>query len=365
MKKNDPSEIFARVEARVAQEKMPAEQIYYDLAEKLNPGEKLITPRILARAANLDQARILAALPDPEIKPASGRSLEISDSFAARLNLDKSLVEKHIREMYEKGFVFPTKKGPSLARNFMQLHDAALGNPKYDEQLGKIYFDLWGMMDGPMVDPLPSHILPGQFVFRIIPRWPSIKDVRGIQPWEDARTILKSQELIALIPCGCKRSHTDRWCGVPEESCLSLGRTAQYNLDRGTGRKLSYDEAVGIIESFDKLPVIHATVNQREVTQLFCNCHHCCCPAFRFMQKSRFMVKIEPEKCNGCRACAEKCQFQAISMGTYGSMKGQRACVDPEVCRGCGSCVIVCKPGAMTMAIVRPLEHVPESLTIY
>lgn len=365
MKQVDPAGIFAKVKARVAQELVPADQVYYDLAEKIYPGEKEIMPRIVARLANLEQARIAVALPDKDLQPAKGKSLEISDGFAAKLNMDKSLVQQHVKELFEKGLVFPTKKGPAIARTFLQLHDAALSNPNYDDQLGRVYYDLWAMYEKEMSKPSQQDLQPGKAEFRILPRWPSIKDVPGVEPFENAREILRSRELIALIPCGCKRSHTDRWCGVPEEVCLTLDRTAQYNLDRGIGRKISYEEAIELIERLDKYPVVHSTVNQREVTQLLCNCHYCCCLAIKPAEKSRFIVQVDPEQCKGCKVCLERCQFGACSMKKYDGIECERAYADPDVCRGCGSCVITCKAGARTMKLVRPLDHVPESLTIY
>ncbi len=362
----DPNEVYAKLKARVEANKFPVDPIYYELANKLMPGDKEIMPRILARLANAEQARIVAALPDPDLPASSGRSLEVSDAFARKLGMDKAVVTKHIRELFEKGLLFPTKKGPAMARTFMQLHDAALGNPHFDESLGRIYFDLWGSIEGPMVKASPANLPAGHMGgFRIVPRWASIKDVQGVQPFEDAHAILKSRSTIAVIRCGCKASHTDRWCGVPSESCITLDRTAEYNLDRGTGRKISADEAIAIIEKFDKLPVVHATVDQREVTQLLCNCHYCCCLAIKLSQKSRFICEVDPKKCTGCKVCVERCQFQANSMKKYEGIEKEKAFSDPEICRGCGSCNITCKSGARTMKLVRPIEHVPETLSIY
>ena len=122
--------------------------IYEELAAKIGTGRSDTVPRILARMANLEQARLVAALPDADREAAAGRSLEVSNEFARKLGLDKATVDKHIRELYEKGLLFPTRAGPQMARTFMQLHDSALGNPKYDEELGDEFFDLWG---GPAV----------------------------------------------------------------------------------------------------------------------------------------------------------------------------------------------------------------------
>ncbi len=80
-------------------------------------------PRILEKLANLDQAKILLALPDKDRDPALGRTLKVSDKFAQNLNMNKATVEKHLQELYEKGVIVPTNLGPSIARTWMQLHD--------------------------------------------------------------------------------------------------------------------------------------------------------------------------------------------------------------------------------------------------
>ncbi len=365
MKKGDPEKLFEALKERVAQIPKPTEQVYYDLAERIRPDDKEYLPRILARLADTEQIKIVAALPDPDVPAAGGKTLEISERFAAKLGMDKAKVQQHIQEMFEEGLIFPTKKGPSMARTFIQLHDAALGNPTYDKKLGREYFDLWGVLEGPMREPKNEDIRPGHTEFRILPRWKSIENVPGVLPYEDVKGILKAQDTIAMLHCGCKRSITDRWCGVPEESCITVGRTAEYNIERNAGRRITYEEALEVLDRFDKHPVCNLTVNQQDVGQLICNCHYCCCPAIKTAAPSRFAAVIDPATCKGCKACLDRCQFGAISMKSYPGLDGERAFINEENCRGCGSCVIGCKAKARTMKIVRPPEHIPESLNIY
>ena len=361
----DSVKVFTELKARVEKEKGEIDPIYFQLAEKILFSDKNHIPWILSKLANPEQARLLMALPDPNLKSPGGKSLEVSDELAAQLNMDKALIHKHLAELFEKGLVFPTKKGPAMARNFIQLHDAALGNPKYDEALGKAYFDLWGVIEGPMRKPLPQDMHEGKSEFRVIPRWKSIQDVPGVKPFEDTRGILRSQEFIALMHCGCKRSHTDRQCNVPDESCITLGRTAQYNIERNAGRRITYEEALEVLEKFDKHPTVNLTVNQREVNQLVCNCHYCCCLAIKIAGKSRFEPEINPQKCRGCKVCVSRCQFDAISLKYDAESGRERSYTDTDICRGCGCCVISCKAGARSMKLVRPEDYVPESLSIY
>lgn len=52
--------------------------------------------------------------------------------------------------------------------------------------------------------------------------------------------------------------------------------------------------------------------------------------------------EVDQQRCNGCGACSELCQFRGIvAVGT-------RALVFPELCHGCGGCVQVCPTGAIT-----------------
>lgn len=52
--------------------------------------------------------------------------------------------------------------------------------------------------------------------------------------------------------------------------------------------------------------------------------------------------EVDQQRCNGCGACSELCQFRGIvAVGT-------RALVFPELCHGCGGCALICPTGAIT-----------------
>ncbi|OGO21839.1 MAG: hypothetical protein A2144_14365 [Chloroflexi bacterium RBG_16_50_9] len=340
--------------------------IYQELAARIREADSEYMPRILAKLANLEQARILRALPDPDRDASAGRSLKVSEEFAEKLGLAKEVVDKHLRELFEKGVVFPTRAGPQMARTWMQLHDSTLANPKFDTSLGDEFFDLWSMAHQKSRMPLASGIRPQSAPMRVLPKWQAIKDIPGILPCEDMREIIKAQELLVLIHCGCKRSYRERQCGIPDESCITVGRTAQYNLERGLGRKITHEQALEIIGKFNQYPIINLVVNQRDVGQLICNCHSCCCGALKEgVASSRFIATVDAEKCRACQTCVERCQFGAAKLQYYPEIGAERACVDTELCLGCGDCVISCPHGARSMKLVRPPEHIPETLSIY
>jgi ferredoxin len=339
--------------------------IYRELAVRIREADSEYIPRILAKLANLEQARILRALPDPDRDASAGRSLQVSEKFAQKLGLNPETVAKQIQELFEKGVVFPTRAGPQMARTWMQLHDSSLANPKFDESLGDEFFDLWALAHSQSRTPLAGLQLETA-PMRVVPKWKSIKDIPGILPCEDMREIVKAQDLLVLIPCGCKRSYRKRTCGIPDESCITVGRTAQYNLDRGIGRKITPEQALETLEKFEQYPIVNLVVNQRDVGQLICNCHSCCCGALKEgVAKSRFIATVAAEICQACQTCVARCQFGAVQLKHYAELGDERAYVDPELCRGCGDCVIACPHGARSMKLVRPPEYIPESLSIY
>ena len=338
--------------------------IYKELAGRLGMEHSELLARIIARLATPEQARIVRELPAP------------SEEIAEKLNIDKETVDRHIQELIEKALVFPTKKGPQMARSLLQLHDASLSsNSKYLESLGKEFFNLWLEFDSTerYEDSVKMTAGGTRPLWRMIPKWRAVKDIPGILPSEDVREIIKSQEVLALVPCCCKREHQERECGVPEEVCINVSRTAQYNIDRGAGRQITAEEALQVMDKMDEHPVVHMVINQASVTQLLCNCHICCCgPMWRMARqdeykmeqgiaKSRFEAVVDPEKCQACGTCVERCQFGAAQMKYYPELGGERAYIDIDKCMGCGCCVISCPSEARSMKLVRPPEHIPEA----
>jgi len=66
------------------------------------------------------------------------------------------------------------------------------------------------------------------------------------------------------------------------------------------------------------------------------------CEQFATTQVSMLIPEVDTERCTGCGACGDLCQFRGIiSLGT-------RALVFPELCHGCGGCARVCPSGAIT-----------------
>ena len=370
-------EIKARLDEIVKKEIDP---VYKEICGKIEPWLKdsKYLPWALERYMTLEQAKVVDALPDSYREESAGRGIEVSEGFAKKVGLDKKTVDKYMQELYEKGFIFPTRGGPQIPRSVGQWTDTQ-NNSKFDESLGREFFELvrtWreNERDTVRYERLMAGEPPGM---RVVPRWKAIKDVPGVLPVEDVREILKAhQTSLALVHCACKKRYPERECDVPEEVCFVTGRTAEYNIDRGAGKRLNLKEALDFVDEMGKYSVVHAVgyaTKTPEDVGLFCHCHVDCCGTLRagFLPeqkitleqvegKSRFVATVDTAKCIGCKTCVEGCQFGGAQMKFYPEYGEERAYVDTERCMGTGCCVENCPVGARGMKTVRPPEDVLE-----
>jgi len=342
--------------------------IYEELAARIHMRNSRYVPRILEKLANLEQARILRELPTPP------------EEIARKLNLDKETVDNHLQEMYEKGLVTPTSKGIHFIRSVAQMHDATLSNPKFDQSLGYEFFDLWHKFDinelsditrektpwWASAKPIPGRTTPGT---RIIPKWKSIKDIPGVLPCEDVRQILRGyQDSLAVRHCVCIRAEVRAKSWIPDEVCIIVGKTAQWAIDQGSGRRITPLEALDILGQIEKYPFVHVSYNEKRVARMIGNAPNFCI-AFRMSEagtiggafkESRFKATVDPEKCLGCKICVGVCVFDAARTKYYPEFGEERAYIDTQECKGCGNCVINCPVGARAMKLVYPPEHIPD-----
>jgi len=335
---------------------------YQDLAVRHGYPHSKYLPMIFKRMVSEQQADILLQFP--------ARTKEIAEN----LKIDSAVIESELQELFEKGVAFPTSKGWRLGRIIDSVHDLTLSNTKYWNAYGGVeYAHLWRAFETlEWIPKLTSHLMSMEApLMRVVPAWQAVKENPDLMPEEDIREIYAHTDAIVLIPCPCRREHYDRSCGSPDEMCISLNRSAQYNLKRGVGRLLSPEEAVEFEDTVRKHDAITIVPNSPIIDMVICHCHGCCClsfhafrqmniPVHQFAAKSRYEAGVDPEKCIACQKCVETCQVDAMEMKKYDGITKWKAYVDPEKCVGCGNCVLKCPKDALEFKLVRPPEHIPR-----
>lgn len=330
---------------------MKENDIYIEIANRLNQPNSKILPGILKKLISPQDAKLLLMLP---AEPAE---------LAQQTGMDESAIKQKLQEFLERGFVFPTSKGPQFARDATQLHDATLSSA--DKWIDEELLDLW--KEYHEIEWIPSTAeIPKEIHIQRIKVLPAIKSIEqspdikaeDFLPEEDIRELIKQADPIALVPCSCRRSM--RRCKNPVDVCLQFNKSARFHIDRKAGRKLTADEAIDVALKAEDEGLVHTwPVRSSGAFNELCNCCRDCCVIFdgglrynnidRILEKSRFRAAVDPEECTGCNDCVDRCFFGAITMVRSPETKKMKAVIDADKCYGCGVCVVACPYDAMAM----------------
>lgn len=161
-------------------------------------------------------------------------------------------------------------------------------------------------------------------------------------------------EQIWLSPCDCRTLAGG--CHKPLDVCISWKSGINSRADRGWAKPISKAEAKEIVSDAHRKGLMQ-TVNDHGI----CNCCSDCCYLFR-AQSARDSVRVWPSatevasfdstKCTTCKACLNRCPFDAFSL------VGGAIQFDVERCRGCSVCVSGCKSSAISMVPLSSVEDV-------
>ena len=333
-----------------------SEDIYEKLTEKiLLKGSKII-PELFRMMADQEEAELLAAMPGTP------------EQLAEKLGKPVANTEKLCRTLYEKGLAFKSFKsgvtGYKLCRDMTQFHDATILWPQATKQ----YFDLWQKFmeqEWPNYARIVAKIFPRP-ITRVIPVKEAVETGKQqVLDVESAIKIINDAEFIAVTKCTCRIiAHK---CDHPVEVCLQVGNAAKYTIDRGSGREITKEEALKILDEAEKSGLVHVTMNKAHVGHFICNCCGCCCvtmpllisEGLKLTDPSRYLAKVNPELCAGCGTCLDRCFFNALKE-VEAEDGAKIMSVIAEKCMGCGLCNVTCPEEAISLVEVRPLTFIPS-----
>jgi Pyruvate/2-oxoacid:ferredoxin oxidoreductase delta subunit len=330
---------------------------YVVLAEKLGYAGSERVKKVLKRLMDREEGEIAASLP-----------CSVGE-LAQKLGKQEEQVNQILRGLFEKGVIFMTSKGYQFARDILQLHDATACDVRSDEVWGRELLDLWedfcqSEWYADWAKTVETWIMP---LWRVVPARKAVSKGTKLLPSEDVETILDKATRFALANCSCRRIATR--CDLPVEVCLQLNRAAEYAITRGTGKELTRDEAMKIMDIAEEAGLIHSVYNGSAVTNVICNCCADCCVFYyplakhgvleKGVAKSRFQAEVDGVACKGCQTCVERCPFEAVEMVKISGEKKLKAQVISEKCFGCGVCAVGCESEAIRLVEVRPPEYIP------
>ncbi|MBW1818076.1 MAG: 4Fe-4S binding protein [Deltaproteobacteria bacterium] len=328
---------------------------YKELATRIGLGESERIPRLFSMIADDKEAELLLNLPAD------------APTLSEKLDFPREEVEDMIQTLFIKGLVFPSFKSDPpkyrMGRDFIQFHDATILWP----DAPKPFLDLWQEWteeEWPDMARAIEKISPKPGM-RIIPVGITVKAQGQVLGFEDVADIINNSRELAVANCTCRL--TAHKCDKTLEACIQVNNAASYAIARGTGRKLTKEEALELCRKFEEEGLIHTTFNARSVDHIICNCCGCCCQflpehikhGIRVVDPSRFRAEIDADECSGCETCVDRCYFNAIAM------EDETAVVDLDACMGCGVCAVTCPDEAISMIEVREPDHVPEKFSFH
>jgi ferredoxin len=326
---------------------------YKELANRIGLGNSERIAKLFQLIASPQEAEILLSMP------------KTPDQITSTFNLTDEQATTILRSLFVKGVAFRSKKDDSvtyrMSKDLIQFHDASILWPDAPQE----FLDLWQEF---MEDEWPdlakqfNKMMPRPFT-RVVPVGITIEAKTHVLAFEDIRDMLEKARAISVTKCTCRL--TAHKCDKTLEACLQINRAAEYNIDRGTGRALTKDEALDIVRKAELDGLIHVVMNKQSVDHFICNCCPCCCQTMpilikhniRVIEPSRFAATVDADACTGCGACLDRCYFSAISIN-----EDETAQVDLSKCMGCGLCQVVCPSEALSMTQVRETDFVPEKL---
>jgi Pyruvate/2-oxoacid:ferredoxin oxidoreductase delta subunit len=332
---------------------MEEKTVYTQLAEQIGAGASKIVPRIFESLITEDEGRLLLAAAPP------ATAAELSEKTGIAVAKIESMTEP----LFRKGLLFKSKKPDGIryyrVRQVFQLHDstAVMQDPP------QLMLDLWKeFMRTEWNDSmkLVESIIPHAAV-RVIPINTAVEPSSQVLAMDDVSKLIEGARRIAVTKCSCRV--IDGACGKPLEVCIQLDRAADYSIERGTGRPLTREQVLRILEQCEEEGLVHVAENKQGVGNVICNCCNDCCINWtsirsglgKFVAPSRFRAAIRDEDCNGCELCVDRCFFEAMHMVEADTL----AAVDQDKCMGCGVCRVVCPTDAISMELIRPQEFIP------
>jgi electron transport complex protein RnfB len=285
--------------------------------------------------------------------------------IARRAKLSVEEAGQRLKEMAKKGLIFGIEpKGQPTLYQAMQY---VIGI--WEFHVNDLDVELIRDMNEYIPTLFNADIWKEAPQLRTIPVGRSITPELRVLPYEKAEELVRGQERFLVAPCICRREHkmVGKGCDKPEETCLVFGMAADYYERNGLGRVIDKQEALDILKKADEAGLVLEPSNAKEILNVCCCCG-CCCQVLKNIKRhpkpaslvsSSFLAVADPETCEGCGICVERCQMEALRL------EDDKVVHNLDRCIGCGLCVSTCPTGSLKLTRKPQSEQpgVPKDMT--
>jgi len=180
-----------------------------------------------------------------------------------------------------------------------------------------------------------------------------------VVPIEDVEKILSITSSVVRIPCACSKitaGKERRTCFVTTLRPESVGFIDQSFFggpDVAKFEKMDKVSALDLMKEQEKEGLFHSIWTLKTpFIGVVCNCDNTGCIALKMYKevtpnffKAEYIIKLNKDECNGCKACLKICPFEALEYHTG----NKKVVVNNKKCCGCGICRSVCKKNALSL----------------
>ncbi len=340
-----------------------SEDVYKKLAGRLDA-----LPNGFPSTADGAEVRLLAKLFTPEEAELASQlrlTRESPEEVATRLGRDQAEVRALLKGMARKGLIAAGRTESGLGYGLLPWVVGIYENQiaSMDAEMAALFESYYKQAFGEMLRVSPQF-------HRVVPVRESIRMDMEVRPHESAAGLVERAQAWGVLDCICRKQKAliGEGCEHPLDVCMTLSDQPNAFDGNPVIRALTLDEALSTLRRAADAGLVHSVSNNRKGVHYICNCCTCSCGILRgqaelgianVVARSAYVNQVDDLLCNGCEACIDYCQFEALAMGDDMVVD-----VNTVRCVGCGVCVPHCPNEALGM-VLRPDDQIlqtPESL---
>lgn len=231
---------------------------------------------------------------------------------------------------------------------------------EWSRTFGRLYMDLYntGYFAENVKTPMP--------MFRFIPVEETIEAAPMAVPDDMLVEMLANTTSFALSPCACRKARN--WEGhgpdLPRETCLAVGKAADFMIQRGIMRRAGRNEVLEVKRRANQAGLATLSINVGFPNINFsCSCCGDCCVVTRTLSQfhvpgmiapPHFIPVVNRETCTLCGTCVDRCPMKTYSLTDNELVYHRGRCI------GCGVCAMACPEKAIRMDPVKDFRKPPK-----